>query len=79
MKLKILRPKQSFRIVYDFGPANWNDLQDYFLNKPWNTAFFPDMNDVWIHGKLCFWRQSNVRFQPSRLSIKGMYHGLILN
>lgn len=55
MKLKILRPKQSSRIVYDFGPANWNDLQDDFLNKPWNTAFFADdMNDVWDAWKALF-------------------------
>ena len=32
MKLKILRPKQSPRIVYDFGSANWNDLRDDFSN-----------------------------------------------
>ena len=55
MKLKILRPKQSPRIVYDFGSANWNDFQDDFSNIPWNTAFLvDDMNDVWDAWKALF-------------------------
>ena len=32
LRLKILRPKQSPRIVYNFGSANWNNLRDDFSN-----------------------------------------------
>ena len=48
LRLKILRPKQSPTIVYNFGSANWNNLRDDFSNIPWNTAFLmDDINDVW--------------------------------
>ena len=55
LRLKILRPKQSPRIVYNFGSANWNNLQDDFSNIPWNTAFLmDDINDVWDAWKALF-------------------------
>ena len=34
LRLKILRPNQSPRIVYNFGAANWNNLRDDFSNIP---------------------------------------------
>ena len=55
LRLKILRPKQSPRIVYNFGSANWNNLQDDFSNTTWNTAFLmDDISDVWDAWKALF-------------------------
>ena len=55
LRLKILRAKQSPRIVYNFGAANWNNLRDDFSNIPWNTAFLlDDINDVWDAWRVLF-------------------------
>lgn len=55
LRLKISRPRQTSRIVHDFGSANWNGLRDDFSNIPWTTAFLvDDMNDVWDAWKALF-------------------------
>lgn len=47
LRLKISRPRQTSRIVQDFGSANWNGLRNDFSNIPWTTAFLvDDMNNV---------------------------------
>ena len=67
LRLKILRPNQSPRIVYNFGAANWNNLRDDFSNIPWNTAFLlDDINDVWDAWRALFMEAVERNLIPTR-------------